>query len=177
MKRVQYSKPSPERMGFVKHALRTAQALRVVQEQKQFYDLAYTSAHCHVPVASTPAGREGSSTEAYLSMALSFGTHMLLHRAAHAVVSLKPSATLPPATEVMPLSGFKRLVTIQLPRLLVTPCSRCATPCTGECVCGASYCSAQCLEAEQCNSCAKGCAEELKYLTPVAWGRAPLDLV
>jgi hypothetical protein len=175
MKRVQHSRPTPERLGFIKHALRTAQGLRVAQEQRRFYDLSYSSAHLHVPRSS---GEVASEAEGYTSLTLPFSVHVMLHRACHAVVSLKPSASPPadPDTDCMTLAAFKRLVTVHLPRVLITPCSRCATPCAGECVCGAAYCSAACLEAEECNGCAGGCAQELKYLTPVAWGQAPLAL-
>jgi hypothetical protein len=108
---------------------------------------------------------------------------VMLHRACHAVIILKGTSSIPAESDLLTLSGFKRLVTIQLPRVLVTPCGRCQVPCTGECVCGASYCSAACLDAGECSGCGCGessndkkCAEELMYLTPVAWGAAPLAL-
>lgn len=174
MKRVQYSKPSPEKMGFVKHALRSAQAVRVVQEQKLFYDLAYSRAHRNVTAAG--AGKDTGESESYHSLALPFRAHMMLHRAAHATVSLKTSAKVPSDSDPLTLAAFKRLVTVQLPRVLVAPCSRCATLCTGECVCGSRYCSAECLAADRCDGCAHLSCPELKYLTPVAWGRTPLEI-
>jgi hypothetical protein len=176
MKRIQYSNPTPERTGYVKHALRKVQALRVMQEQQQFYDIAYGNACAHTTLDIVEEMKESRYDERrdFTTLELPFNTHVMLHRSCHAVITLKPSATLPPDSEVMTLSGFKRLVTVQLPRLLVTPCSRCHVPCTGECVCGRSYCSASCLTADQCSGCQDGCCDELLYLTPIAWGRAPL---
>ena len=173
MKRIKYSSPTPERMGFVKHALRKAQEIRVMQDQLKFYGLAYGNASLH---ASSIDENASKVVESLTTLTLPFSTHVMLHRACNAVVCLKASSSQPADSELMTLPAFKRLVTIKVPRLLVSPCSRCHIPCTGECVCGASYCSAACLEADQCRGCSSGCCQELKYLTPVAWGRAPLDL-
>jgi len=173
MKRIQYSNPTPERTGYVKHALRKVQGLRVMQEQQQFYEAAYGNAFLHaIPNNNSEEVRTSGD---FATLELPFTTHVLLHRSYNAIVTLKPAATPPADSDLIPLSAFKRLVTVQLPRLLVTPCSRCHVPCTGECVCGRSYCSAACLTADQCSGCKEGCCDELLYLTPIAWGRAPLE--
>lgn len=175
MKRIQYSNPTPERTGYIKHSLRKVQALRVVQEQRQFYEVAYGNACLH----ATPKNECRTSGDANRSdistLELPFTTHVMLHRSCNALVTLRASASPPADSDPMTLSDFKRLVTVQLPRLLVTPCSRCHIPCTGECVCGRSYCSAACLAADQCSGCEEGSCDELLYLTPIAWGRAPIE--
>ena len=170
MKRIQYSKPSAEIFGFIKHSLREAQELRYHLEQKKFYDFAYGNGHSY-QLATEIASCDKQSCQ---SLPLPFNMHVILHRAAHAVVTPKANVTIPSDAELLTLISFKQLVNIRLPPILVTPCNTCQTLCTSECVCGLTYCSSTCLESGLCKGCTDGCVPALKYLTPVAWGRAPI---
>lgn len=181
MSRVKWSQPSQETMGFIKHALRTAQPHKILLEQREFYENAYATSNRY-------AHQSKVSSESFRELRLSFDTHVMLHRARNATVHLKPSATKPPSSELLTLDDFKKLCKITLPKLIISSCNRCKKFCYQECICGAKFCSLRCLAAEQaslgesdrrkgaqCSHCV-GSPAELRYLTPVSWGSAPAVL-